>query len=61
MLIEKLLECLSEYSTHRTFECKGVADREQNDEWQLQGRHMPLDPLRALVGNQPARLSAVVN
>ena len=34
---------------------------EQNDEWQLQRRYMPLEPLRALVDNQPARLSAVVN
>jgi putative transposase len=34
---------------------------EQNDEWQLQRRYMPLEPLRALSDNQPARLSAVVN
>jgi putative transposase len=34
---------------------------EQNDEWQLQRRYMPLEPLRALADNQPARLSAVVN
>jgi putative transposase len=34
---------------------------EQNDEWQLQRRYLPLEPLRALVDNQPARLSAVVN
>ena len=34
---------------------------EQNDEWQLQRRYMALEPLRALVDNQPARLSAVVN
>jgi len=34
---------------------------EQNDEWQLQRRYMPLEPLRALIDNQPARLSAVVN
>ena len=34
---------------------------EQNDEWQLQRRYMPLEPLRALVDNQPARLSAVVS
>jgi putative transposase len=34
---------------------------EQNDEWQLQRGYMALEPLRALVDNQPARLSAVVN
>lgn len=34
---------------------------EPNDEWQLQRRYMPLEPLRALVANQPARLSAVVS
>jgi len=34
---------------------------EQNDEWQLQRRYMPLEPLRALADNQPARLSAVVS
>jgi putative transposase len=34
---------------------------EQNDEWQLQRRYMPLEPLRALVDNQPVRLSAVVS
>jgi len=34
---------------------------EQNDEWQLQRRYMALEPLRALIDNQPARLSAVVN
>jgi len=34
---------------------------EQNDEWQLQRRYMPLEPLRALIDNQPARLSAVVS
>jgi len=34
---------------------------EQNDEWQLQRRYMPLEPLRALVDNQSARLSAVVS
>lgn len=34
---------------------------EQNDEWQLQRRYMALEPLRALVDNQPARLSAVVS
>jgi len=34
---------------------------EQNDEWQLQRRYTPLEPLRALVDNQPARLSAVVS
>jgi hypothetical protein len=60
-LPEKLLECLGGYSTHRTFECKGAANRKQNDEWQLQGCHMPLAPLRALVGNQPTRLTVVVN
>ncbi len=34
---------------------------EQNDEWQLQRRYMSLEPLRTLVDNQPARLSAIVN
>lgn len=34
---------------------------EQNDEWQLQRRYMALEPLRGLVDNQPARLSAVVS
>lgn len=34
---------------------------EQNDEWQLQRRYMALEPLRALIDNQPARLSAVVS
>ena len=34
---------------------------EQNDEWQLQRRYLPLEPLRALADNQPARLSAVVS
>ena len=34
---------------------------EQNDEWQLQRRYLPLEALQALVDNQPARLSAVVN
>ena len=34
---------------------------EQNDEWQLQRRYMALEPLRALVDNQPARLPAVVS
>lgn len=33
----------------------------QSDERQLQRRCMPLEPLRALVDNQPTRLSAVVN
>jgi putative transposase len=34
---------------------------EQNDEWQLQRRYMALEPLRGLVDNQSARLSAVVS
>jgi putative transposase len=34
---------------------------EQNDEWQLQRRYLPLECLQALADNQPARLSAVVN
>jgi putative transposase len=34
---------------------------EQNDEWQLQRRYLPLDGLSTLVDNQPARLSAVVS
>ena len=34
---------------------------EQNDEWQLQRRYMALEPLRALVDNQPARPPAVVS
>lgn len=34
---------------------------EQNDEWQLQRRYLPLEGLQALTDNQPARLSAVVN
>jgi putative transposase len=34
---------------------------EQNDEWQLQRRYLQLEGLQALVDNQPARLSAVVN
>lgn len=34
---------------------------EQNDEWQLQRRYLPLEGLQTLVDNQPARLSAVVN
>jgi putative transposase len=34
---------------------------EQNDEWQLQRRYMPLEGLQSLSNNQPARLSAVVN
>jgi putative transposase len=34
---------------------------EQNDEWQLQRRYLPLEGLQALVDNQPARLSAVVS
>jgi putative transposase len=39
----------------------GVLLLEQNDEWQLQRRYMPLEPLRALIDIQPARLSAVVS
>jgi len=34
---------------------------EQNDEWQLQRRYLPLEGLQALTDNQTARLSAVVN
>ena len=34
---------------------------EQNDEWQLQRRYLPLEGLQALAENQTARLSAVVN
>jgi putative transposase len=34
---------------------------EQNDEWQLQRRYMPLEGLQSLTDNQPARLSAVVS
>lgn len=34
---------------------------EQNDEWQLQRRYLPLEGLQTLADNQPARLSAVVN
>lgn len=34
---------------------------EQNDEWQLQRRYLPLEGLQSLIDNQPARLSAVVN
>jgi putative transposase len=34
---------------------------EQNDEWQLQRRLLPLEGLQALAENQTARLSAVVN
>ena len=34
---------------------------EQNDEWQLQRRYLPLEGLQALADNQPARLSAVVS
>jgi len=33
---------------------------EQNDEWQVQRRYLPLEGLQALADNQPARLSAVV-
>jgi hypothetical protein len=34
---------------------------EQNDEWQLQRRYLPLEGLRALADNQPTWLSAVVS
>jgi putative transposase len=34
---------------------------EQNDEWQLQRRYLPLEGLQTLADNQPARLSAVVS
>jgi putative transposase len=33
---------------------------EQNDEWQLQRRYLPLEGLQSLADNQPARLAAVV-
>lgn len=33
---------------------------EQNDEWQLQRRYLPLEGLQSLTDNQTARLSAVV-
>lgn len=34
---------------------------EQNDEWQLQRRYLPLEGLQSLADNPTARLSAVVN
>jgi len=34
---------------------------EQNDEWQLQRRYLPLEGLQSLTDNQTARLSAVVS
>lgn len=34
---------------------------EQNDEWQLQRRYLPLEGLKALADNQTARLPAVLN
>lgn len=34
---------------------------EQNDEWQLQRRYLPLEGLQSLTDNQTTRLSAVVN
>ena len=34
---------------------------EQNDEWQLERRYMPLEGLQSLADNQSARLSAVVS
>jgi putative transposase len=34
---------------------------EQNDEWQLQRRYLPLEGLQALADNQTTRLSAVVS
>ena len=34
---------------------------EQNDEWQLQRRYLPLEGLQALTDNQSTRLSAVVS
>ena len=33
---------------------------EQNDEWQLGRRYLPLEGLLSLADNQPARLAAVV-
>jgi putative transposase len=34
---------------------------EQNDEWRVQRRYLPLEGLQALAHNQPPRLSAVVS
>lgn len=34
---------------------------EQNDEWSLQRRYMPLEGLQSLNDNQTARLSAVIS
>jgi putative transposase len=34
---------------------------EQNDEWQLQRRYLPLEGLQALADNQATRLPAVVS
>lgn len=34
---------------------------ERNAEWQLQRRCVALEALRALIDNEPARLSAAVN
>ena len=39
----------------------GAMMLEQNDEWSLQRRYMPLEELQSLSENQSARLSAVIN
>jgi putative transposase len=39
----------------------GALMLEQNDEWSLQRRYIPLEELQSLSENQFARLSAVIN
>jgi putative transposase len=39
----------------------GAMMLEQNDEWSLQRRYMPLEGLQSLSEKQSARLSAVIN